>query len=277
VKATDAPPTDPSPDAEGLLRLAVSAHESGDMVAAEAAYRDAAEAGNVVAAFQLGAVLQSRGAYELAATAYAPAAASGDIEAVLNLAILLAYELGRPDDAIELFRELALRGDARGWLELGMLYAHQGGFAEAESVLRKALDDEPRAHMALGSVLSAMDRHEDALISYRAALTQEIDGAWSGVAWELMRLDRLEAAEDAATRGVAAQDPGAGGVLGVVLRQRGASMRRWPRSRRRWSAASPLGSRTVTSSQTWRDERTQRRRRTRKRSSTVRPMQAPPS
>jgi tetratricopeptide (TPR) repeat protein len=36
-----------------------------------------------------------------------------------------------------------------------------------------------------------------------------------------MRLDRLEGAEDAATRGVGAEDPGAGGVLGVVLRQRG--------------------------------------------------------
>jgi len=77
--------------------------------------------------------------------------------------------------------------------------------------------------MALGSVLSAMDRHEDALTSYRAAVAQAVDGAWSGVAWELMRLGRLEAAEDAATRGVAAQDPGAGGVLGVILRQRGRS------------------------------------------------------
>ena len=201
--------------------MAVNAHEAGDMVAAESAYRDAAEAGNVVAAFQLGVILQTRGSYELAAAAYAPAAAGGDTEAVLNLAILLAYELGRPDEAIALLRELALLGDVRGWLELGMLYAHQGGFTEAESVLRKALDDEPRAHMALGSVLSAMDRHEEALTSYRAAVAGQIDGAWSGVAWELMRLGRLEAAEDAATRGVAAQDSGAGGVLGVILRQRG--------------------------------------------------------
>jgi len=221
VKATDTPLAAPSPDTGELLRLAVSAHQSGDMDAAEAAYRDAAEAGNAVAAFQLGVILQSRGSYELAAAAYAPAAESGDIEAVLNLAILLAYELGRPDDAIALLRELALQGDARGWLELGMLYAHQGGLTEAESVLRKAVDDEPRAHMALGSILSAMDRHEDALASYRAALTHGIDGAWSGVAWELMRLNRLDAAEDAATRGVAALDPGAGAVLGVVLRQRG--------------------------------------------------------
>jgi tetratricopeptide (TPR) repeat protein len=102
-----------------------------------------------------------------------------------------------------------------------MLYAQHGRFPDAESVLRKALDDEPRAHMALGSVLSATDQHEEALASYRVALASEIEGAWSGVAWELMRLDRLEAAEDAATRGVAAQDPGAGGVLGVVLRQQG--------------------------------------------------------
>jgi len=191
------------------------------MEAAEAAYRDAAEAGNVAAAFQLGVLLQSRGAYELAAAAYAPAATGGDVEAVLNLAILLAYELGRPDDAIALLSELAKQGDPRAWLELGMLYAQHGRFAEAESVLRQALDDEPRAHMALGSVLSAMDKHEDALVAYRAALTQEIEGAWSGVAWELMRLDRLEAAEDAATRGVQARDPAAGGVLGVVRRQQG--------------------------------------------------------
>jgi tetratricopeptide (TPR) repeat protein len=191
------------------------------MEAAEAAYRDAAEAGNVAAAFQLGLILQSRGSYELAAAAYAPAAASGDIEAVLNLAILLAYELGRPDDAIALLGELAQRGDARAWLELGMLHAQHGHLDDAESVLRQALEDEPRAHMALGSVLSAMDRHEESLASYRAALAQEIEGAWSGVAWELMRLDRAQAAEDAAMRGVEAGDPGAGGVLGVVLRQQG--------------------------------------------------------
>jgi tetratricopeptide (TPR) repeat protein len=206
---------------EETFRRAVAAHESGDMEAAEAGYRDAAEAGNVAAAFQLGVLLQSRGSYELAAAAYAPAAAGGDTEAVLNLAILLAYELGRPDDAIALLRELAQLGDARARLELGMLYAQHGRYADAESVLRQALEDEPRAHMALGSVLSAMDRHEESLASYRAALSQEIEGAWSGVAWQLMRLDRLESAEDAATRGVEAGDPGAGGVLGVVLRQRG--------------------------------------------------------
>jgi tetratricopeptide (TPR) repeat protein len=206
---------------EETFRRAARAHESGDMETAEAAYRDAAEAGNIAAAFQLGVILQSRGANELAAAAYAPAAAGGDIEAVLNLAILLAYELGRPDDAIALLDELAKRGDPRGRLELGMLYAQHGRFPEAESVLRQALEDEPRAHMALGSVLSATDQHEEALKSYRAALGAEIEGAWSGVAWELMRLDRLEAAEDAATRGVQAGDPGAGGVLGVVLRQQG--------------------------------------------------------
>jgi hypothetical protein len=207
--------------AEDALRLAVAAHETGDMEAAEAAYRDAAEAGNVAAAFQLGVILQSRGAFEHAAAAYAPAAAAGDIEAVLNLAILLAYELGRPDDAVELLAELAKQGDARAWLELGMLYAQHGRLADAESVLKQALADEPRAHMALGSVLSAMGKHEDALVAYRAALTAEIEGAWSGVAWELILLDRLDGAEDAATRGVEARDPGAGSVLGVVLHKQG--------------------------------------------------------
>jgi tetratricopeptide (TPR) repeat protein len=206
---------------EETFRRAVAAHESGDMEAAEAGYRDAAEAGNVAASFQLGVILQSRGSYELAATAYAPAAAGGDAEAVLNLAILLAYELGRPEDAVELLAELAKLGDARAWLELGMLYAQHGRLADAESVLKQAVDDEPRAQMALGSVLSAMDKHEEALVAYRAALTQEIEGAWSGVAWELILLDRLDAAEDAATRGVEAGDPGAGAVLGVVLRHQG--------------------------------------------------------
>lgn len=191
------------------------------MAGAEAAYRDAARAGSLPASFQLGIILQSRGAYELAAAAYEPVAATGDVEAALNLAILLAYELERPEDAIALFGAVAEKGDARGWLELGMLNAHLGRFTDAESVLRKALDDEPRAQMALASVLSAMDRHEEALASYRAALAQGVEGAWSGVAWELMRLDHLDSAEDAATRGVAAQDPGAGGVLGVVLRQLG--------------------------------------------------------
>jgi tetratricopeptide (TPR) repeat protein len=206
---------------EETFRRAVAAHESGDMETAEAAYRDAAEAGNIAASFQLGVILQGRGSYELAASAYAPAAAGGDAEAVLNLAILLAYELGRPEDAVELLAELAKLGDARAWLELGMLYAQHGRLADAESVLKQAVDDEPRAQMALGSVLSAMDKHEEALLAYRAALAQEIEGAWSGVAWELILLDRLEAAEDAATRGVEARDPGAGAVLGVVLRRRG--------------------------------------------------------
>ncbi|HWF36042.1 MAG TPA: tetratricopeptide repeat protein [Solirubrobacteraceae bacterium] len=208
-------------DNQEALRRAARAHESGDVAGAEAAYRDAARAGSLPASFQLGIILQSRGAHELAAAAYEPVAATGDVEAALNLAILLAYELERPEDAIALFGAVAEKGDARGWLELGMLNAHLGRFTDAESVLRKALDDEPRAQMALASVLSVMDRHEEALASYRAALAQGVEGAWSGVAWELMRLDHLDSAEDAATRGVAAQDPGAGGVLGVVLRQLG--------------------------------------------------------
>ncbi|MDQ6776955.1 MAG: tetratricopeptide repeat protein [Actinomycetota bacterium] len=216
---TDRPPEDSSPGAEGALRRAVAAHEAGDMAAAEAAYREAADAGSLDAGFQLGVILQDRGDYELAANAYEPVAAAGDNEATLNLAMVLAYELGRPDDAIALLGEVTGRGDARGWVELGMLYAHQGRLAEAEPALREALDHESRAYLGLGRVLSVLNRHEEALAAYRGALARGHDEAWSPVAWELMRLDRLTDAEEAARRAVTAGAPGSRGILGVMLHQ----------------------------------------------------------
>src|SRR5579871_4390047 len=185
-----------SPEAERALRRAVDSHVAGDVSAAEAGYREAAQLGSVAGAFHLGEFLADRNRMEEAAEAYEQASLGGDIEAKLNLADI-REGLGQVADSVRLYEEVIAAGDARGSVDLGALLERQDDLTNAEQHYLQALAaGEFRAHLRLGYLYADEHRDAEALEQLQYAVEHEVPGAQSAFGWMLRRLGRLEEAEE---------------------------------------------------------------------------------
>ena len=185
---------------------------------AEAAYREAAAAGNADAAYHLGLLLSDRGDLEGALAAYEQAAGRGHAEATLNLALALAYELGRRADARELFWTGIKRGDVRAMFELAFLVWFEGDLGAAEEVLRTAAQaGEARAYLHIGFLTAEDGRQEEAISAFRHAAADGVQEAWTQLGWEYARMRAFGDAEQALQQAVRAGDPASYVVLGGVL------------------------------------------------------------
>lgn len=201
---------------------AVAAHVAGDLASAEAAYREAADGGDAASAFQLGRLLNDRGDREGAARAYEQAAKSGHVEASLNLAILCADHLRRPDDAVRLWRAAADRGDRRAMFDLALHCWDIDDRGAAKDALQQlGYAGEPRGYLVLGLMLAEENEPEAALNAFQRAASAGVADAWTEVGWVLEELERRDEAEAALRRGYDAGDLAAAAILQRVLRSQG--------------------------------------------------------
>jgi tetratricopeptide (TPR) repeat protein len=212
------------PIAQGALARAVKAHARGDLTAAEAGYREAADAGDRDAAFQLGLILSDRGDRVGAAGAWERAAASGDLDSTLNLALLFADYLDRPDDARRLYQDAIARGERRAMFDYGSFLWRQGDHHGAEAAFQQVIDaGVARGHLMLGFLLAEEGRHEEALRAFERAAGLGVNEAWGQAGWQLARLGRLDEAERMLRRAQQHDDLASYGILPDVLERMGRS------------------------------------------------------
>lgn len=141
-------------------------------------------------------------------TAPSPGSDRGQAEAHYDRAVAY-YARGRYDEAIEQY-QLALQ-DWPAFREahfgLGASFIKTGFYRGAVLALQRAIDladAYPEAHLNLGIARAALDRHEEAVASFRAALSQDADGdGWYPLARSLETLGRDAEAVDAYTRATA--------------------------------------------------------------------------
>jgi len=118
----------------GLVNVAVDLERGGDLAGAEAAYRTADAAGDIIGAVRLGALLERRAAIESAEGAY---------------------------------RRADLRGSAAGSARLGRLLENRGDLSGAEAAYRRADGrGSPAGSAALASVLERRGELEAAEAAY---------------------------------------------------------------------------------------------------------------
>ncbi|MEU8579394.1 tetratricopeptide repeat protein [Streptomyces abikoensis] len=158
-------------------------------------WRALADAGIKEAANNLGVTLADLGRYEEAEQVYRAEADQEDAAVLLNLGNLL-HGTGRHDKAEEAYRESGERGEAKAWNNLGLLFKDQGDFARAETCLRSAaLAGAPDAEFNLGVLLEERGRTEEAKASYARAYDAGDSGGLTN--WGMLLLDegRWEEAE----------------------------------------------------------------------------------
>jgi peptidoglycan hydrolase-like protein with peptidoglycan-binding domain len=103
----------------------------------EAAYRRADQGGEATGAFNLGVLLEERGAVTEAEAAYRRAAKRGHGPAASNLGVLLE-ERGASAEAEAAYRCADQGGEATGAFNLGVLLEERGAMGEAEAAYRRA-------------------------------------------------------------------------------------------------------------------------------------------
>jgi tetratricopeptide (TPR) repeat protein len=166
-------------DHTAILKRSVQAHREGDLVAAEAGYRDvlAAQPGNPDATHYLGMVAYQRGKLDRAMRLLGEAArARPDDPAILANLGLLLRALGQTAHAERvLTRSLELKPEqAEAWLSLAQIRSAAGRMEEAMICYRKVLEFSPasgRARLGLGRQLAAKRRFDEAATILEEGLT----------------------------------------------------------------------------------------------------------
>lgn len=164
-----------------ILKRSVQAHREGDLVAAEAGYRDvlAAQPGNVDATHYLGMVAYQRGRLDRAMRLLGDAArARPDDPAILaNLGLLFRASGHYPQAEKVLTRSLELKPEqSEAWLSLAQIRSAAGRMEEAMLCYRKALEFSPgsrRARLGLGRELAATRRFDEAATILEEGLTMD--------------------------------------------------------------------------------------------------------
>lgn len=158
------------------MRLAISNHRAGQLVQAEAVYRQ---------------VLDAR----------------PDHPDALHLLGVLLHQRGDSASATELIEKAVALGpgNARYWNNLGLAYAATGKLESAAERFRKAVDiaaDYAEAHANLGDVLLRSGEVDAAVACYERALALNpgFAAAWSNLGNAMQRLGRADDAADAYRR-----------------------------------------------------------------------------
>jgi TPR repeat protein len=189
---------DPNPIVAGLFARAAEARAAGDLLSAEAAYSEAAAAGDPEAAFRLGVIRSERGELPGSIQAYEQAAEAGMSEAANNLALLYAYKLERPDDALRFWHAAIDHGDLLAMFDFGFYLWYIGETRAAAKAFEQATEaGAARGPLELGFLLLDEEREEDALNAFERAAALGVDEAWTHVGWRRARLGHLNDAERA--------------------------------------------------------------------------------
>lgn len=175
----------PPQSADDLFAAAVRVHQSGDLHAAEAAYRHLLRAvpTHAPALSNLGAIRAKLGDEDEAVRLYqlALAAYPNFPDALFNLGNI-HRRAGRMEQAGELFRSCTLADPdhAPAHFNLGVVAVHFGLFAEAEAAFRRVVEIEGtigRAHLRLGEVLHRLGRADEGVQYLREYATAYPDDA----------------------------------------------------------------------------------------------------
>jgi tetratricopeptide (TPR) repeat protein len=161
-----------------VLALALRCHQAGDLRQAEHYYRQILQAdpGHADALHLLGMIAYQEGRPADALDLIRRALAVNPAHPLYHCNAGLAYQaLGRLDAAEAAYRQaLALKPDHVAALNnLGAVHKAQGKWAEAEACLRQALHLQPGhvgAHYNLADVIRSQGRYEEAAAGYRHTL-----------------------------------------------------------------------------------------------------------
>jgi len=168
-----------------LLATAVRLHQAGQLVAAEACYRQvlAVQPNLAEGHYNLGNALTAQGKLDEAIAAYRQAIGIKPdfAEAHSNLGFHLAAQ-GKPDDAIAAYRQaIRIRSNyAEAHYNLGNALSGQRKLDEAIAAYRQAIRIDPdlaSAHSNLGNALTAQSKLDEAIAAYRQAIRIKPDFA----------------------------------------------------------------------------------------------------
>jgi len=166
-------------DFSAMLKRSVQAHQEGDLMAAEAGYRDvlASQPGNVDATHYMGMLCYQRGNLEKAMELLGSAARArpDDPSILANLGLLLRAT-GHVEHAERvLVRSVEIKPEqAEAWLNLAQIRSAAGRVDEALACYKKVIEFSPaneRARVGLGRQLAATRRFDEAATILEEGLT----------------------------------------------------------------------------------------------------------
>lgn len=146
-------------DGNGASHVFGPPYDHSPSAAAEAAYRRADQNGDAAAAFNLGILLEDRGAITEAEAAYRRADNRGHGAAASNLGVLLE-ERGAVAEAEAAYRRADRHGDATGAFNLGVFLEERGATDEAEAAYRRA-DERGRGEVADSARAALLDLRKE--------------------------------------------------------------------------------------------------------------------
>ncbi|MFG3253977.1 tetratricopeptide repeat protein [Streptomyces sp. NPDC048172] len=210
-------------DAEECSAIAVHARRAASPVA-EAAYRQAVDAGSTGAMNGLGVLLATAGRLEEAEALFRRAVEEGgerETRAVFNLGVL-HREAGRAEEAEAAYRRAAEAGHSKAMNNLGTLLRQAGRLDEAEDLFRRAArEGHAKSHYNLGNLLRRAGRLEEAEAAFREAAADGHAKAQLNLGVLLRRTGRTEEAELFLRRAALSGDPKALDSLTALLRETG--------------------------------------------------------
>jgi TPR repeat protein len=160
--------------------------------------------------------------YGAAAALYRQAAELGDVDAMVNLANLLADELGRSSDAESWYRRAIDGGNALAAVNLALLMLDQDRVEEARELFEFARrGGEPAGYIGLAHVAFENDELERARALLEIAVMEGDLDAYAPLGEVLVSMDRDAEAEQRLREGLAAGARGAAHMLARVLRVAG--------------------------------------------------------
>jgi tetratricopeptide (TPR) repeat protein len=208
-------------DVDALMRAADAAWREGDHERALAVYARAEELGHVEAAREAGLILRELERFAEAEAANARGIAGGDTAALVNQANLLCDDLGRPEEALELYRRAVAAGSSLALANLGLALHEMGRADEAVRTLEESGSDSPLVLDALGFILETHDEIERAEAAYRRAVEAGHGDAASRLAGMLEDVGRSAEAEAMYGRAIELGNDEAPAYLGLLLTEQG--------------------------------------------------------